>query len=487
MATRHRSIPRVLAGVASAIVLIFTGLAGAGAVAFRSLDNNITTQTLAGIGTATPSAADFQPGEPLNILVMGSDNRSSLGTGDYGDPTEIEGARSDTTILVHIAADRQSALAVSIPRDTVVDIPSCPRFVDGPSMPVTDRFNEAFNIAGPVCTVKTVEKLTGAKVDHFVIVDFNGFKGVVDALDGVEVCLKQPVDDPLSGLKLPAGTSTVKGEDALAFVRARYTLGDGSDLGRIERQQAFLASALRKATSLGVLANPITTYRVLDEATKSLTTDESLSSLNDLTALALSLSDMKPSDVTFVTLPTFYNDDGATVSPDPALTAPLWQAIRNDTGWPPEPTVPPGSSSPLTVAPAEIQVRVLNGTGLEGEATKAAEQLTKNGYQVVEVGDFDISEQSTSSVLYPPGFTEAGRTLAYATGAKDMGEDYANDGSEVLTLVVGDDFSTVRPVIAAPAASASPSASATPEPGTEPSPTPSQNLDGTSGDILVCS
>ena len=473
----------MFAGVASAIVLVFTGLTGVGAVAFRNLDENITTQELAEAVGATPMVADFEPGEPLNILVMGSDNRSALGTEEYGDSEEIEGARSDTTLLLHISADRKQAMVVSIPRDTIVDIPSCPRFVDGPSQPFQDRFNEAFNVAGPVCTVKTVEKLTGVDVDHFIIVDFNGFKGVVDALDGVEVCLKEAVDDPLSGLKLPAGTSTVKGEDALAFVRARYTLGDGSDLGRIERQQAFLASALRKTTSLGVLANPITTYRVLDEATKSLTTDSGLSSLNDLTALALSLSDMKPSDVTFITLPTIYNEDGATVSPDPALAAPLWQAIRDDTGWPPEPTVPPGSTVPLTVPAADIQVRVLNGTGVEGEATRAAEQLTKLGYQVVEIGDFDISEQSSSSVLYPTGFKEAARTLAYATGADEVGEDSTEDGSEILTFVVGDDFTRVLPVIAQPTTSPSPST----EPGTEPSVAPSQDVAGTSGDILVCS
>jgi LCP family protein required for cell wall assembly len=483
MASRHRRLPRALAGIASALVLIFTGFTGVGAVALRNLDDNISTQDLAGIVAATPTTADFEPGEPLNILVMGSDNRSALGTDDYGNAEEIEGARSDTTILVHIAADRKSALAVSIPRDTIVDIPSCPRFVDGPSAPTSDRFNEAFNVAGPICTVKTVEKLAGVKIDHFIIVDFNGFKGVVDALDGVEVCLKEPVDDPLSGLKLPAGTSTVKGDDALAFVRARYTLGDGSDLGRIERQQAFLASALRKTTSLGVLANPITTYRVLDEATKSLTTDRGLSSLTDLTSLALSLSDMKPADVTFVTLPTFYNEDGATVSPDPSLAAPLWKAVRDDTGWPPDPTVPPGESKPLTVPPTEIQVRVLNGTGVSGEASRAAEQLTKFGYQVVEIGDFDISQQSTSSVLYPTGLREAARTLAYATGAEEVGEDSFATGDEVLTFVVGDDFTRVLPVVAAPEATTSPSAG----PGESPAATPSAEVQGNSGDVLVCS
>ncbi|MCB0914544.1 MAG: LCP family protein [Actinobacteria bacterium] len=484
MASKHRRWPRVLAGIASAIVLLFTGVAWVGATAFRALDSNISSQATANSsrGSDGEEPPDFQPGEPLNILVMGTDSRSVLNTEEYGNPEEIDGARSDTTILVHIAADRKSATAVSIPRDTIVDIPSCPRYVDGPSEPVSDRFNEAFNIAGPFCTVKTVEKLSGVEIDHFMIVDFNGFKGVVDALDGVEVCLKEPVDDPLSGLKLPAGTSVVQGDDALAFVRARYTLGDGSDLSRIERQQAFLASALRKATSIGVLANPVTTYRVLDEVTKSITVDESISGLRDLTNLALSLSDMRPADVTFVTLPTVYNDDGATVSPDPALADPLWQSLKDGTPWPPEPTVPEGDDTPLVVPSKDITVRVLNGTDRTGAAARVADLMTKMGYNVVEVGDFDSPGASSTSVQYPPGYAEAARTLAYAAGADLVGEDLSGLESDVLTLVIGSDFTGIRPVVADPTAAPA-------KPGEEPQPSPSTTggVPSTTGDTLICS
>lgn len=480
MASRHRRWPRVLAGIASALVLLFTGVAWVGATAFRSLDDNIVSQqVVSGATSANKETPDFQPGEPLNILVLGTDSRATLGTEEYGDPDEIDGARSDTTILVHIAADRKSAVAVSIPRDTIVDIPSCPRFVDGPSEPVTDRFNEAYNIAGAVCTLLTVEELSGVEIDHSVIVDFNGFKGVVDALDGVEVCLKEPVDDPLSGLKLPAGTSVVKGDDALAFVRARYTLGDGSDLSRIERQQAFLASALRKTTSIGVLANPVTTYRVLDEATKSLTVDENIAGLRDLANLALSLSDMRPEDVTFVTLPTVYNDDGATVSPDPALADPLWKSLQDGSAWPPEPTVPEGDTLPLLVPPNEITVRVLNGTDRSGVAARVAEMMTKMGYKVIEVGDFDSPSASTTAVRYPPGYEEAARTLAYASGAELVGEDVGGVDTDVLTLVIGSDFTGIRPVIADPQAAPG----ATPEP----SPSDSEQVTTTTGDSLICS
>ena len=495
MRSRPRRWPRVLAGTVSAFVLVLTGMSGVGAVVYRNLDNNITSKDMTNvIATADPSGSasasasldSFEPGEPLNILVLGSDTRAGVQNAQYGDEKEIEGARNDTTILVHIAADRKSAIAVSIPRDTEVNIPACQRFLLEPSPAKTDRINEAFRVGGPACTSKTVEALTGIPMDHMIVVDFAGFKDVVAALGGVEVCLKEPVDDPLSGLKLPAGTSTVKGDDALAFVRARYTLGDGSDIGRIERQQAFLASAIRKATSLGVLANPIQTYRVLDNVTKSLSTDPGLSSLDRLSELALSLSDMRPSDITFLTMPFRYNEDGATVAPDPNLSAVLWQTIAEDGTWPPAATVPTGELTPLTVAPADISVTILNGTGRDGAATKASEALTKMDYKVVETGDYTGTTPTTTEVRYPPGYSEQARTLAYATGAKKVVVDPELEGTTSVQLVVGTDFAKVLPVIVQAPAAATPSASSTPG-ATDSTDPNNQKVTGTSADTVVCS
>lgn len=500
MTSTQRRWPRALAGVASGLVLIFTGMAGVGAVAYRNIDSNITSQNLGDLVEDRPSTAaqSSMSGKPLNILISGTDLRVGEGNEGYGNPEEIEGARSDTTLLVHIAADRTSALAVSIPRDTLVDIPACGQLDGTKSEPMEqERFNEAFRIGGVGCTIKTVEDLTGVFVDHFVVVDFNGFKGIVDAIDGVEVCLNEPVDDPLSGLKLPAGYSTVKGEDALAFVRARYTVGDGSDISRIDRQQAFLASAIRKATSLGVLSNPVTTYRLLDEGTKSLFTDTGLGSLADLTDLAVSMSDMRPSDITFVTAPYFYNDDGATVSLDEAAAEPLWEAMRNDTGWPPEPTVPPGQKEPLTAAPNTIQVRVLNGTGEPGIATEAADALTRAGYQVVEIADYVLAPTQETSVVFPAGGEQAARTLAYAvradnTVAGDAAAVVANpslytDAPAALSLVVGPDFRGVRPVFVVPGATAPvPSDPSAPTDSTQPNSDP-DSVTGRDASEVICS
>lgn len=493
MGSAGRRWPRIAAGIGSAMVLVATGVAGVGAVAYRNFDSNLSSRVISvdGRSDGGPSAMD---GQPLNILVTGSDIRTGDGNTAYGDPTQIEGARSDTTLLVHINSDRTSAIAVSIPRDTLVDIPSCPQWLAPPSEPVEqDRINEAFRIGGVGCTIKTVEDLTGVPIDHFVVVDFNGFKGVVEALDGVEVCLTEPVDDPLSGLKLDAGTHIVSGEDALAFVRARYTIGDGSDISRIDRQQAFLASAVRKATSLGVLANPVTTYKLLDEATKSLFTDTGLGSLADLTSLAVSMSDMRPSDVTFVTAPHYYNPDGATVSINQTAAAPLWEAMREDTSWPPGVTVPEGDTDPLQVAPEQIEVRVVNGTGVPGVATLAAEQLTRNGYQVVEVGDYANGIADGTAVISAADQKEAARTLAYAANAQynQVGDaqaalinpSYYTDTPSALTLVIGPDFEGLKAVFVEPSTDIS---VAEPDAPTDPEAPVTPSVTGRDASEVVC-
>ena len=436
-----------MAGIASAGVLVVTGVAGAGAIAYRQLDNNIVSKDLTSlIGPRPDKSTAAGDNQPVNILLMGSDIRTGAGNTNYGSSKDIEGARSDTAILLHVSADRKNAFAVSIPRDSMVDLPSC-KNAQGVMVPAKrDRFNEAFNIGGPACTIKAVESLTGVYVDHYMVVDFQGFKGVVDALDGVEVCLNQPVSDEKSGLNLPAGKSVVKGEDALAFVRARYTLGDGSDLGRIERQQDFLSSAVRKATSMQVLSNPVTLYRVLDNVTKSLTTDPELADLANLQDLATSMSSIKPSDVTFLTVPVVDNDDKATVLWVKSKADPLWAAMKSDTPWPPKPTVPEGQSA-LTQAPETIRVRVLNGTSTPGRAEAVAQELTNAGYKVVDTGSFPDSNVAQTQVAAFPSESEDARTVAYALNSKAQ---LAGGTEGLVTVVVGNDYSGVRSVVVQP-------------------------------------
>ncbi|MFH9395747.1 LCP family protein [Streptomyces sp. NPDC017556] len=285
---------------ASFVVLV---AAGVGWWMYQKLDGNITTDTSA---AAELKAYEKERPTPVvmdarNILLIGSDSRA----GDNSEYGRDEGGsqRSDTTILLHLAADRKSATAVSLPRDLMVEIPGC-RTSDGKETRERfTQFNTAFELGGTACTIRTVERMTGIRVDHHMVVDFNGFKDMVDAVDGVEICLKEPIDDKDAHLELPAGRQTLNGEEALGYVRARKTLGDGSDTERMERQQQFLGALVNKMQSNGVLLNPTRLYPVLDAATKSLTTDPGLDSLRDLYDLVRGMRNVPTEQVQFLTVP----------------------------------------------------------------------------------------------------------------------------------------------------------------------------------------
>ncbi|GGT23394.1 hypothetical protein GCM10010271_28680 [Streptomyces kurssanovii] len=285
--------------------LVVLAAAGAGWWFYRKLDSNITTDTTAAAELETyekerptPVAVDAQ-----NILLLGSDTRAGEGNSKYGRDENGGSQRSDTTILLHIAADRKSATAMSIPRDLLVTVPSCGKPDGSRSKEQTAQFNWAFQFGGAACTIRTVEKFTGVRIDHHMVIDFRGFEDMVDAVDGVEVCLKEPIDDKDARLKLPAGPQTLRGEEALGFVRARKTLGNGSDTERMERQQQFLGALVKKVQSNGVLLNPTRLYPVLDAATKSITTDPGLDSLKDLYDLTRSLRSIPTEKVQFLTVP----------------------------------------------------------------------------------------------------------------------------------------------------------------------------------------
>ena len=286
--------------MASAGALALTVAAGSATVAVGQLEDNVTRIDISEqVGERPVDYGDLSEG-PVTFLLMGSDQRTGKGNKGYGN---FEGARSDTTMLLHIYPDRESAVVVSIPRDTIVDLPSC-KNADGRVLPATrDRFNAAFDRGGPGCTVKTVEAMTGLTVDHFVVLDFNGFKKTIDALGGVEVCLTRPLQDSKSGVDLPAGRTRVSGEEALSFVRVRHNIGDGSDISRINRQQIFLSSLIQEVTGSGLLTDPLRVWRVLSESSKSIATDKALADSDGLLALAASVSGLRPKDISFVTLP----------------------------------------------------------------------------------------------------------------------------------------------------------------------------------------
>lgn len=289
--------------VGGGAVLVFVGALGVGWAAYQKLDGNITSDR-----TAADELARFEKERPTalvrgaqNILLIGSDSRSGDGNDEYGRDSGTE--RSDTTILLHLAADRRSATAVSLPRDLMVDVPSCRRPDGSRTEPVFTMFNYAFQSGGSACTVRTVERMTDIRIDHHVVVDFSGFKEMVDAVDGVEVCLTEPIHDKQAKLRLPAGKVKLNGEQALGYVRARKSLGDGSDTERMDRQQRFLAALAAKVRGNDVLLNPVKLYPVLDAATSSLTTDPGLASLRGLYDLVRGLRTIPMEKVQFLTVP----------------------------------------------------------------------------------------------------------------------------------------------------------------------------------------
>ncbi|MGW8791987.1 LCP family protein [Streptomyces althioticus] len=290
-------------GVSLGVSLALVGAAAAGWAVYMKLEGNITPDE-----AAAAELARFEKDRPtalvkdaLNILLIGSDSRAGAENRRYGRDPGTE--RSDTVILLHLSAGRRSATAVSIPRDLMVDVPDCRRPDGSRSAPMFTQFNAAFEVGGSACTIRTVEKLTDIRVDHHVVVDFEGFKDMVDAVDGVEVCLSRPIDDEDAHLHLPAGRVTLDGEQALGYVRARKSLGDGSDTGRIERQQRFLGALVNKVRSNEILLNPVKLYPVLDAATSSLTTDPELASLRGLYELVRGLRDIPTEGVQFLTVP----------------------------------------------------------------------------------------------------------------------------------------------------------------------------------------
>ncbi|MDJ1137817.1 LCP family protein [Streptomyces iconiensis] len=287
----------------SASVLVLAA-AATGWSLYKKLDGNIrtdfnTAHELAEYEKERPPPVEGVV-EAQNILVLGSDNRGD-GNGKYG---RDEGSqRSDTAILLHIAGDRRSATGVSIPRDLMVDIPRCTLKDGSRSDKRFAQFNSAFQDGGTACTIRTVEKMTHVRIDHHLVLDFRGFKKLVNAVGGVDVCLPESVRDKDAKLDLPAGRQTLHGEDALGYVRARHSLGNGSDTERIDRQQQFLGSLVKKVRSDGVLLNPGKVYPVLDAATSALTADSGLDSLTELYELARSVRDIPEDHVRFLTVP----------------------------------------------------------------------------------------------------------------------------------------------------------------------------------------
>ncbi|WP_078073600.1 LCP family protein [Streptomyces niveus] len=433
----------VRGGAVLAVLLVAAG--GAGLWAYQSLDGNIHSADIDGrLGDERPSNAS--PGSK-NILVVGSDSRDG-DNGKYG--KGLTTMQSDTLMVMHVAADREWATVVSLPRDSWVRIPDCDRGDGTTSKAHQFKINEAFAVGGTsgevagaaACTIKTVEENTGLRIDHFMSVDFQGFKGMVNALDGIEVCPETAIHDKKAHLDLDAGCQTVKGEKALGYVRTRYSVGDGSDIGRIGRQQEFMEALAAKAQKK--LTSPAALYGFLDSATESLTTDKELAGIKPLTALASELKGIPSDRLTFLTVPNYPREadvptDKANVVWQYPQAADLFASLAKDREVDKK-SVEADSENPLYAA--AVRVRVLNATGKAGEAAKVADLLRAVGFTVVGTGNAPQDSDDTS-VSFPGGLERQARALASRLpGTKPSEAGDATPGE--VTLTVGGDFDGVR-------------------------------------------
>ncbi|MFD5466266.1 LCP family protein [Kitasatospora sp. NPDC127059] len=449
--TRRRRYLRTAIGLAAVLVL---SVVGAGAWFYHRLDSNITTFDAGGVATERPPApVPASPGAqvPVNVLLLGSDTRddgnNALGGGDEGV------GNSDTAILVHVYADHKHAVGVSIPRDTLVTIPSC-KLANGTwSKPRNDQmFNSAFSLGelpkgNPACTQNTVEALTGLRIDHTIVVDFKGAAAMTDALGGVDACVPNDVDQ--YGIHLKKGLQKLSGKTAVDYLRARHGIGDNSDIGRMRRQQAFLSSMIKKVQGEG-FSLP-TLLPLADAATKSLTVDEGLGTAMKLVDFARSMEDIKLSDITFVTAPwRFAGDRVRLVQPDADT---LWKLLKEDRTLDGQITAGTGavvasaspsagaSTSPTPNAPlaadqAAAPITVVNGVGTPGLAGSGAETLKARGFQNVTLGANNPGKQRTE-VFYDPGLKAAAdQVAALFPGARAVEEA----GSGAITVTLGADY-----------------------------------------------
>lgn len=297
----------------------------------------------------------------INYLLVGSDTREGLSKAELkalrvGSVKTAAGKRSDTMLLVHISKARDKAVLVSIPRDSFALIPQHLN-KSGKTIPATySKINSAFNWGGAPLLIQTIEEMTELKIDHYIEVNFAGFAKVVDSLGGIEVCTKKDIDDPKSHLVLPAGVHTLNGIDALKYVRTREFDGLG-DIGRMQRQQAFMSSVFKKATSAGVLLNPVTMTNFINSSLSAVTTDEELKN-SDLITLAKQLKSLATSNIRTLTVPLSnlnYYSNGVTASVlwDPVLAPELWDRLREDRAVIDEVTPSP---SPSATEAAKVEI-----------------------------------------------------------------------------------------------------------------------------------
>ncbi|PYC77244.1 transcriptional regulator, partial [Streptomyces tateyamensis] len=456
-------------------------VAGCGYAYLQYINSNFKTGDLNNGGSAlvpppTPNSAGQRP---INILLLGSDSRDKPedcrlgGACDSGDP------HADVEQLLHISADRTNASVLSIPRDTQAQIPDCTNSTTKKVYKARkDIITDSLNVGDPGCVVNTWELLTKIHIDHYMMIDFAGVVSMADAVGGVDVCTKQNVMDYQveydagvrheigSHLVLPAGTHSIKGEQALEWLRTRHAWEDGSDIGRTHAQHLYLNSMIRQLKSANTLANPLKLNDLAVAASKALQVDTGIGTVQALSSLALEVNKVPTNRITTVTMPFSYQPDprnsGAQLVEPTPDSYKLFQMIaadvpldRNGTapGTPADPASPSASASTASSAPAApssapaaadrstVRVDVQNASGAAGRSTALAEALVQQGWTRAQ-RDTSAVPKSPTKLLYPTGKQAEAKELAGALGLPDAALSASDTATTHLTLVVGTDWTS---------------------------------------------
>ncbi|MEU2155800.1 LCP family protein [Streptomyces sp. NPDC019396] len=395
-----------------------------------------------------------ESGLGTNILLVGTDGRDRI-TPVERRKYRLGGAPchcTDTIMLVHVSEDQERASVVSLPRDTHVTLPAHTDMTTGqPHGTHPVKLNAAYAEGGPSLTVRTVERLTKLKVDHYLEIDFTSFMKTVDALGGVRICTARPMKDTYTGLNLPAGTHELDGGEALQYVRSRHVDG-AADLGRMERQQRFMAALIQQATHSGVLLNPVKFRQVSQAMLHSVRADRAFGT-DQLLALGGAMRDFTPASSEFTSVPVRNSSHpirgiGSTVQWDSVKAGALFKALRED-----KPLSPPGSAGKrrgapkvlVDVPPSQVRVEVYNGTGIDGLGARVDSGLRATGF--VTSGrprNGDQRNLRRTVVMYDPRWDRSARSLAAALPGSELRP--VKKQGPTLRVLAGTDFTRVTPV-----------------------------------------
>ncbi|MFD5769739.1 LCP family protein [Streptomyces sp. NPDC127049] len=460
---------KVLRWSAIGVAILVLGTAGAGYAYYEHLNGNIRSGGRAGGESGVKKAVPNALGDtPLNILLIGSDDRSSDANVALGGGKDLrdDKPRADVQMLLHVSADRQNASLISIPRDTVVPIPECKSEDGKETFPATvdQPINSTLPRGGPGCTLTTWEKLTGVYIDHWLMVDFAGVVAMADEVGGVPVCVTTGVHDKSttqvkggSGLKLKEGTTEVKGEQALQWLRTRHAFG--SDQNRAKAQHMYLNGMLKKLQQQNAWTDTGRLMGLAETGTKALQVSDGLDTVAKLFDLSMQLKNVKVDRLSTITIPTdpYPQNPKAWLQPRATDAEKIWDLLRNDVAMdkngdkaPAKPKTKPADAKPkpTAAAPSSLAVTVVNGTegndlpAVEGRAGNIKDVLTGKGFSRTDTSK-EAKPSKGTVVAYPKAAGDQGRADAESV-AKALGLPTSTvraDGTiGNITLVVGADW-----------------------------------------------